>query len=196
MVVLDEHAGKLEQVGALHGLGIGEQIQSVRWFDDLAIVVTFRQTDPLYTVDLSDPTRPRRLGALELPGFSSYLHPLGDSLLLGLGSDGTDRAKAAVFDIADSTHARQVGTVSFGPNSWLAAAEDPHAFTWLPAQHAAITGVQHGSHTSMVLLRVAADGSVSAHGLGSVGGWDSRALPLGDGRVALVGNSVRIVTVS
>ena len=63
IVVLDEQDGRLEQVGELRGLGIDEEIQSVRWFDDLAVVVTFRQVDPLYTIDLSDPTAPRRLGS-------------------------------------------------------------------------------------------------------------------------------------
>ncbi len=198
VVVLDEHGTKLEQVGALRGLGVGEQVQSVRWFDDLAVLVTFRQTDPLYTVDLTDPTEPRRLGELKIPGFSSYLHPIGDDRLLGIGSDATETgqqlgAQAAVFDIADIAQARQVGKVTLGQGSWLEAADDPHAFTWLPEQHAAITSLQGGSHSSMVLLRVAADGSVSSHDLGSVGGWSARALPLADGRVALVGDRVRVV---
>ncbi len=146
IAVLDEHGGTLEQVGALHALGIGEQVQSVRWFDDLAVLVTFRQTDPLYTIDLSDPTHPRLLGALKIPGFSSYLHPIGDDRLLGIGSDATETgqqlgAQAAVFDIADRSDVRQVGKVTFGMNSWLEAADDPHAFTWLPAVHAAVTSV-------------------------------------------------------
>ncbi len=113
VVVLDERNGRLEQVGELRGLGVGEEIQSVRWFDDLAVVVTFRQMDPLYTIDLSDPTQPRRLGALKIPGFSAYLHPIGGDRLLGLGSDATSDgqnlgAQAAVFDIGDATRARQV----------------------------------------------------------------------------------------
>ena len=58
IVVLDEQDGRLEPVGELRGLGVDEEIQSVRWFDDLAVVVTFRQMDPLYTIDLSDPTAP------------------------------------------------------------------------------------------------------------------------------------------
>jgi uncharacterized secreted protein with C-terminal beta-propeller domain len=198
IAVLDEHGSQLVQVGALHGLGVGEQIQSVRWFDDLAVLVTFRQTDPLYTVDVSDPTSPRELGELKIPGFSSYLHPIGDDRLLGLGTDATETgqqrgAQAAVFDIADTAHARQVGKLTFGTNSWLEAADDPHAFTWLPAAQAAITSVQDGAHSSMVLLRVLPDGSLSTRELGSVGGWGSRALPLPDGRVALVGHQVRIV---
>ncbi len=68
IVVLDEKGRSLEPVGELRGLGVDEQIESVRWFDDMAIVVTFRQMDPLYTIDLSDPARPRELGALEDPG--------------------------------------------------------------------------------------------------------------------------------
>ena len=79
----------------LLGLGRGEDLRSVRWFDRLAVLVTFRQTDPVHTVDLSDPERPRSLGQLEVPGFSSYLHPIGDDRLLGLGTeadaDGTVR---------------------------------------------------------------------------------------------------------
>ena len=55
----------------------------MRWFDDLAIVVTFRQTDPLYAIDLTDPAAPRLLGELKIPGFSEYLHPLGEHRLIG-----------------------------------------------------------------------------------------------------------------
>ncbi len=68
IVVLDEQGGRLVEVGELRGLGRDEQIQAVRWFGDLAVLVTFRQMDPLFTIDLSDPEQPRELGALELPG--------------------------------------------------------------------------------------------------------------------------------
>jgi uncharacterized secreted protein with C-terminal beta-propeller domain len=198
IVVLDEKDGRLEQVGQLAGLGVDEEIQSVRWFDDLAVVVTFRQMDPLYTIDLGDPTRPRRLGELKIPGFSAYLHPIGDDRLLGLGSDATTQgqnlgAQAAVFDIADTSDARQVGRVTFGLDSWFEAADDPHAFTWLPDQEAAITTLQGRTGPVPVLLRVSPDGSVSSRDLPSAGGFAQRALPLGGGRVALVGDSVRII---
>jgi uncharacterized secreted protein with C-terminal beta-propeller domain len=200
VVVLDEQGGRLEQVGELGGLGVGEEIQSVRWFDDLAVVVTFRQMDPLYTIDLSDPRQPRELGALKIPGFSAYLHPIGDDRLLGIGVDATTRgqslgAQAAVFDISDLSDARQVGKVAFGEQSWFEAAEDPHAFTWLPGADAAVASLQHGSENTMVLLRVASDGRLSSEELGTVGGWGSRALPLPDGRVALVGNAISLVDV-
>ncbi len=205
IVVLDEQDGQLEQVGSVRGLGVDEQIQSVRWFDDLAVLVTFRQTDPLYTVDLSDPTRPRTLGELKIPGFSAYLHPVGDDQLLGLGVDASSQgrslgAQAAVFDLGDPTHARPVGKVTFGTDTALGAAEDPHAFTWLPGERAAITTVQRWDGTTdavtPVLLRLSPTGELSSHALPSPGGRQQRALPLTGGRVALVGDTVQLVTVS
>jgi hypothetical protein len=85
VVVLRPESGRLLDVGHLDGLGVGQQLKSVRWFGDLAVLVTFRQTDPFYVVDVADPTDPHVLGALHLPGWSSYLHPVGPHLVLGLG---------------------------------------------------------------------------------------------------------------
>jgi uncharacterized secreted protein with C-terminal beta-propeller domain len=56
-------------------------------------VVTFRQTDPLYTIDLADPERPRVRGELKIPGYSAYLHPIGEDLLLGVGQDATEEGR-------------------------------------------------------------------------------------------------------
>ncbi len=207
IVVLDERGRSLEPVGELRGLGVDEQIESVRWFDDMAIVVTFRQMDPLYTIDLNNPAHPRELGALKIPGFSSYLHPIGHDRLLGMGTDATPDgrnlgAQAAVFDLSNPTRAQQVGKVTFGEESWLAASEDPHAFTWLPDADAAITSLSRMGHasgdggTEMVVLRVSPSGELSTELLPSPGGYEQRALPLGDGRVALVGNEVRLVTLT
>ncbi len=209
IVVLDEQGRSLEPVGELRGLGVDEQIESVRWFDDMAIVVTFRQMDPLYTIDLSDPAHPRELGALKIPGFSSYLHPIGDGRLLGMGTDATLEgqnlgAQAAVFDISNPARSQQVGKVTFGGESYLAASEDPHAFTWLPDADAAITSLSrlayepagNASGTEMVMLRVSASGELSTQPLPSPGGDVQRALPLDGGRVALVGDEVRLVTLT
>jgi hypothetical protein len=72
-------------------------------------VVTFRQIDPLYTLDLSAPTAPRVAGELELPGYSAYLHPVGDGLLLGIGQEATADGRAqgtqvSLFDVSDLAH--------------------------------------------------------------------------------------------
>lgn len=83
--LLRARGGNLDEIGHLDGLGRDQQIRAVRWFDDVAILVTARQVDPLYAVSLADPTQPRLLGALHLPGWSSYLHPIGADRLIGLG---------------------------------------------------------------------------------------------------------------
>jgi uncharacterized secreted protein with C-terminal beta-propeller domain len=101
-----ERSGELVPIGRVSGLGRGERIFGVRFIGDVGYVVTFRQTDPLYTIDLSSPDRPRLLGELKIPGYSAYLHPAGDDLLLGLGQDASDEGvttgtQLSVFDVSD-----------------------------------------------------------------------------------------------
>ncbi|MCY3805318.1 MAG: beta-propeller domain-containing protein [bacterium] len=125
---------RLAVVGSVGDMGRGERIYSVRYIGDRAYVVTFRQVDPLYVVDLADPTEPEVLGELKIPGYSAYLHPVGDGLLVGIGRD-TDRAgrimgfKASLFDVADPAEPVEIDTWS------LADAEssvdwDHRAFLW------------------------------------------------------------------
>lgn len=201
VVVLDEN---LRVVGRVDGLGRGELIQSVRWFDDLAVVVTFRQTDPLYTLDLSVPRHPRLLGALKIPGFSSYLHPVGGDRLLGVGQDASDDgstlgAQAAGFDLRDPGRVRRTGVVGFGPDTESPVGWDPRGFTFLPAQRLAllpVTGRTGG--VRVVAVKVADDGALSRGSSWSVGaGWwpGVRTLPLGGDRVALVARGVRVLHV-
>jgi uncharacterized secreted protein with C-terminal beta-propeller domain len=205
VLVLAERDGRLVETGRVDGLGRGESIRSVRWFGDLAIVVTFRETDPLYTVDLADPDRPRVLGELKVPGFSSYLHPVGGDLLVGVGHDaspdGSDRgAQAATFDLHDRSAVRRVATLGFGPSTDVSAGVDPRAFSYLPAQRVLVTPVQDWARggSRFVALRLGADGSLTETGswvTRGYGGEDARALPLGGSRVALVGDVVRVVDV-
>lgn len=96
----------LAEVGRVDGLGVGERIYAVRYLGELAAVVTFRQIDPLYLLDLSDPTAPAVRGELKITGYSAYLHPLGDDLLLGVGQEATEEGftvgtQVSLFDIAD-----------------------------------------------------------------------------------------------
>ncbi len=85
VTVLQPQSGALATVGSIDGLGSGEKIYAVRFIGSLAFVVTFRQTDPLYVVDLSAPTNPRTAGQLDLTGYSSFLQPVGNGLMLGIG---------------------------------------------------------------------------------------------------------------
>jgi len=142
--------GTLAEVGHVDDLGVGESVQSVRFLDDLAYVVTFRQTDPLFAVDLSDATAPKVLGELKIPGFSEYLHPLGDGRLLGIGRDadpatGQDRGfKASLFDVTDPTSPREVDTMVMA-DAWSPVSTDAHAFTWDPVRSQAVVPVEHGT---------------------------------------------------
>jgi len=194
VVVLDERGGDLVEVGRVDGMGIREQIQSVRWFGDLAVLVTFRQVDPLYLVDLSDPEDPRVLGELKIPGFSAYLHPIGDQRLLGLGQNATLQgttigAQVGVFDIRDLNDPRRIDSQYFGANSTLTATADPRAFTYLPEERTALTPVQDymTGRTLLAILEIGPDGTLTRILMG-IGGYAGvvRTLPLGDGQVALV----------
>ena len=89
----------LYTVGEISSLAEGEKVYSVRFMGDMAYFVTYRQIDPLFSADLSDPENPKILGALKIPGFSSYLHPYGDKLL-GIGRIG-GTVKLSMFDISD-----------------------------------------------------------------------------------------------
>ncbi len=107
---------RLEIVGKIADFAPDEQVKSTRFLGNLAYVVTFRNTDPLFAIDLSDPANPTILGKVKLPGFSAYLHPLSDTLLLGVGYNGDDKnadyesVKLSLFDISDPTKPQEVDT--------------------------------------------------------------------------------------
>ncbi|MEF8851768.1 MAG: beta-propeller domain-containing protein [Haloarculaceae archaeon] len=92
----------LDRVGSVQGMGEDQQIFAVRYVGDTAYLVTFRRVDPFHVVDLSDPENPVEQGVLELPGFSSYLHPVDDDTVLGIGEED-GRVKAVLFDVSDPT---------------------------------------------------------------------------------------------
>ncbi|WP_207586710.1 beta-propeller domain-containing protein [Halomontanus rarus] len=97
LYVLD---GDLETVGEVVGMGVDERIYSVRYEGDTAYVVTFREIDPFHVIDVSDPENPELQGELKLPGFSTYMHPLGEDRVLGIGEEAGN-VKAVIFDASD-----------------------------------------------------------------------------------------------
>ncbi len=134
--------GRLVTVGRTDPLAPGERIMSARFVGDVGYVVTFRQTDPLYTVDLSNPARPRVVGELHIPGFSSYIHPIDPTHLLTIGTyvnpPGTSFARAvqlALFDVSDLANPRQTHVQLLGGASSSSTAQwDHHAFTYFAAR--------------------------------------------------------------
>jgi uncharacterized secreted protein with C-terminal beta-propeller domain len=144
VTVLEADGGELVAIGMVDGLGKGERIYSVRFIEDTAFVVTFRQTDPLYTVDLSDPTNPEVLGELKILGYSAYLHPLGDDLLLGIGQDADERGRTegtqiSIFDVSDLKNPERIAQMTLAKNSNSSVEYDHRAFLyWEPADLAVI----------------------------------------------------------
>ena len=109
ITVLDKN---LKQVAKLDGIAPGETIQSVRYIGKYGYVVTFLQTDPLFVIDFTDMKKPKIVGELKIPGFSSYLHPF-NGYLVGIGTDGdetgtTDALKISLFDISDPTKPQEI----------------------------------------------------------------------------------------
>ena len=137
VTVLSARDGALAPVGSVTGLGAGEKIYAVRFVGALGYVVTFRQTDPLYVVDLSDPTAPRLAGQLPLTGYSSLLQPLGNDLVLGVGQAVDDNLRTSglqlsLFDVSDPANPKLLSKdVLAGARS--AAEQDPHALLYWAA---------------------------------------------------------------
>jgi uncharacterized secreted protein with C-terminal beta-propeller domain len=134
--VLQRDGTKLVESGAVTGLGKGERIYAVRFVGSLGYVVTFRQTDPLYVIDLHDVAHPVQVGELKIPGFSAYLHPIGDGLLLGIGQAMTNNGmgestKLALFDVRDPSAPKQLADLNLA-SGYSPAEYDAHAFLWWP----------------------------------------------------------------
>lgn len=162
--VLEERAGALAQVGQVGGLGRNERIYAVRFLGDLGYVVTFRQVDPLYVLDLRDPTKPRITGELKIPGYSAYLHPIGNGLLVGIGQEVTEDGRRAgsqlsLFDVSDPANPKQVQRQQLGVAGSSSAVEfDHHAFLWWAPTNLAVVPVvqndQNGASSVAAGLRV------------------------------------------
>jgi len=148
------NANNPKPIGKVNNQGIVlEDIKSVRFFDELAYVVTFLTTDPLYVLDLSDAQNPVIRGELEVPGYSSYLHPVSENLLIGIGQNVglgileinngqalpvedfplVDGAKVTLFDVSDLSAPREIRSLVFA-DAYTPVEYNYHAFTSLTAE--------------------------------------------------------------
>ncbi|NOX30314.1 MAG: hypothetical protein GXP35_09750 [Actinobacteria bacterium] len=167
----------LAVVGQVDDLGRGERIFAVRYLGDIATIVTFRQTDPLYTIDLSNPTAPVVVGELKINGYSAYLHPIGNDLLLGVGQDATDEGRilgtqVSLFDISDLANPTRIAKWTL-PGGSSDTEWDARAFLWWPAEELVVIPVntygwnevtgQEDSFFGAIGLRVS-DGSITELG--------------------------------
>ncbi|MFD0204621.1 MULTISPECIES: beta-propeller domain-containing protein [Saccharothrix] len=199
VTVLKRDGAKLVEVGKVDGLGLGERIYSVRFAGPVGYVVTFRQVDPLYTLDLSDPAKPRKVGELKITGYSAYLHPAGDGKLIGVGQEATEQGRTtgtqvSLFDVSDPAAPTRVAAHHL-PGASSEVEFDPHAFLYWPARDLVVLPVTTlteptarkpvGPTSGGLLVLRLRDGAFSAQG--TVGHEQSsydpgirRALVIGD----------------
>jgi hypothetical protein len=206
ITMLREIGDGLVRVGMVDGLGKTEQIYSVRFMGDVAYVVTFRQTDPLYTVDLSDPRSPRLLGELKIPGYSAYLHPVADGRLLGIGQDATDEgmvqgSQVSLFDVSDLANPVRLDTHTLSEGTTSQVEYDHHAFLYweglamIPVQQWNWDGETEEVFVGAVGVAVQGDDLVEVARLTHPGGdgkdWDWRAQIM---RSVAIGDSLYTVS--
>ncbi|MFC4590507.1 beta-propeller domain-containing protein [Sphaerisporangium corydalis] len=168
------NADTLAKVGEVSGLGSGERIYSVRFIGPVGYVVTFRQVDPLYTLDLRDPARPKVTGELKITGYSAYLHPAGDGRLIGIGQEASEEGRTqgtqvSLFDVSDP--AKPARLSRFHQKDAGSEAEwDPHAFLYWPSAGIAVVplnsyGGRTDSPESAALVLKVGDTSITRTGL-------------------------------
>jgi len=129
----------LNQIGSILDLGLSERIYSVRFVEDKGFVVTFKQIDPFYVIDLSDAKNPKMAGELKIPGFSSYLHPITKDKILGIGGE-QGKVKISLFDVSDSSNPIETAKYSLdefftdvGSSHHAFLLDDRHKVFFLPA---------------------------------------------------------------
>ncbi|MCI9132870.1 MAG: hypothetical protein HFI31_01595 [Lachnospiraceae bacterium] len=138
LYVLDE---KLKIIGRIEGLAEEEQIYAARFLGDTGYFVTFRQTDPLFAVNLSDPGNPQVLGELKVSGFSDYLHFYGKDRLLGIGIEADEETgrqkglKLSMFDISDPANVKEIARENLADYNYTRALYDHHEILVDPGQN-------------------------------------------------------------
>ncbi|WP_409228304.1 beta-propeller domain-containing protein [Gudongella sp. SC589] len=127
-------------IGSIENLAPGERIFSARFMGDMGYIVTFRQIDPLFVLDLSDPENPQVTGELKVPGFSNYLHPISKDVLLGIGQDVDENTgvqqgiKLSLFDVSDSGKPKEIKNLILGETGSYAEVLHNHKALMLKPQ--------------------------------------------------------------
>jgi uncharacterized secreted protein with C-terminal beta-propeller domain len=137
--VLDQVGDELRVIGSVGGIAPGENLFAARFMGDRAYLITFQQIDPLFTIDLSDPTKPRVAGELVIPGFSRYLHPIDETHLVGIGRNAENGVQLSLFDVGDIANPKRLATYDVPTKrggGWTNSfAEENHlAFSYFPGQ--------------------------------------------------------------
>lgn len=211
--VLDKN---LKRIGAVEKLATGERIYAARFMQERAYLVTFKQTDPLFVLDLKDEKNPRVLGELKLPGFSTYLHPYGENFLIGLGQDAeaetgrtTGKIKLSLFDVSKVNEPRELSSYVSEGTAQSAAVNNHVAFNFWPDKNLLVipmsvsrgAGVVSSTDFGVAVFRVDEQKIewrklISHRGDGAPvqfdRGFSSRALYIGDNLYSLSNNFLKV----
>lgn len=162
----------LTKVGEVFDLAKDEQVKAVRFMGKTGYVVTFRNTDPLFIIDFSDPTKPTVTGELKIPGYSTYIHPLDENYLVGIGYDGTEEnadtntVKVSVFDVRDKTNPKETDTFVI-KDAYSLVNENPKAFFLYAERNIIGIPVSHydnnGNTVKSIQTVTIKDGKISDH---------------------------------
>jgi uncharacterized secreted protein with C-terminal beta-propeller domain len=195
LYILTDTGSELAITGALAGIGANETIRSVLFVGDRAFIVTFRQVDPLFAIDLSDPDNPLNVGELVMPGYSTYLYAVDHDHLLGIGIGGNtlNQFQLALYNVADLAHPAQIDQQFLG-NFW--GRFDPHAFAWFPD-----VGGEEGTlalptgNSGLAVLRLDTDTGFTPVGTVAHARAAERALRIGDHLYSLAVGELKIVDI-
>ncbi|WP_188190995.1 beta-propeller domain-containing protein [Nonomuraea sp. SYSU D8015] len=161
-------ADSMAKTGEVGGLGKGERIYSVRFIGPVGYCVTFRQVDPLYTLDLRDPAAPKVTGELKITGYSAYLHPGGEGRLIGIGQEASEQGRTlgtqvSLFDVSDPASPRRLSQL-FQKDSGSEAEWDPHAFLYWPKTGLSVIPLTQQNESGALVLKID-DSGVSKVGM-------------------------------
>lgn len=161
-------ADTMAKTGEVGGLGQGERIYSVRFIGPIGYCVTFKQVDPLYTLDLRDPAAPKVTGELKITGYSAYLHPGGEGRLIGIGQEASEKGRTlgtqvSLFDVSDPASPRRLSQL-FQKDSGSEAEWDPHAFLYWPKTGLSVIPLTQQNESGAMVLKID-DSGVSKLGM-------------------------------
>jgi inhibitor of cysteine peptidase len=192
----------LATVGSLENLAANESIQAARFVGDTLYLVTFRQIDPLFVIDLSNPTEPKVLGELTMPGFSSYLHPVDEDHVLGIGREGS-RVKISLYDVSDQANPQEVSKYLTEENSYAysSAQWDYKAVLFsaeknllvIPVNIYDYNSVNYTPFDGFLVFDVSVDSGISLRGTVS-NSQDNYYYSYGDGRALYIGEYLYTIT--
>jgi inhibitor of cysteine peptidase len=168
----------LTVIGNLEGLANGENLDSVRFIGDRGYLVTFMRTDPLFVIDLSQPTNPKVLGELKIPGYSDYLHPYDETHLIGVGKEAVDSnqgdfawyqgLKLSLFDVSNVNSPVQLSNFTIGDRgTYSPVLTDPKAFLFDESKNLLVIPVSLALADNATLQQMPQSGQSAASAYGT-----------------------------